>query len=504
MRVPEIRVPSCPYGRGVAPRVRRIAGWGSGICGVVAVLLLGVASRAGAATGCPGDCDGSGTVTVAELIRAVEIGLGTLSGAACRPADRDGDGRVGIDDVVAAVRAAQDGCSPPPSATPTATAIFTATATASASARPSNSATASPSRTPTVTATMTGTETATATRTRPPSGTPTGTLTVTPTPRATHTATVTPSATPTATPTGTSTPQATHSRTRTPSETSTATATPTGTATATPTGTPTVTRTATLGVLGTRHFTLNAQSSSFTFVTQSGTLPLAGFTGTLDLSAGQPDSLTGQAVIDVIGTGDTPYLVLDMTTQPTPVPFTICVWPQVPAAGAGVVACRGGTGLDVRATQDHRLGEVDLNGFTAGDCAAAGGTVESAGQPHPGVCNGPLQVDLAGGADAGAGAVRLHVPVKMTVQAAPPCDATGAVDTILHLTTAAAHGEIQNADNVPGSVLGVDERGENFSCPNWTQADGSGRFVFTLPALHGFFDPQKGIVDAISVFVFRD
>ena len=59
---------------------------------------------------CPGDCDGNGTVQIAELIRAVNIALGTSSLETCRAADSDGDGQVRINDLVRAVNAALGGC----------------------------------------------------------------------------------------------------------------------------------------------------------------------------------------------------------------------------------------------------------------------------------------------------------------------------------------------------------------------------------------------------------
>ena len=40
---------------------------------------------------CPGDCGGDGAVTINDLIRAVNIALGSLPVADCRAADRNGD-----------------------------------------------------------------------------------------------------------------------------------------------------------------------------------------------------------------------------------------------------------------------------------------------------------------------------------------------------------------------------------------------------------------------------
>jgi hypothetical protein len=59
---------------------------------------------------CIGDCDGSGTVAIDELVRAVNIALGTQPVANCLPADRDRNGRVTVDELVAAVSNALRGC----------------------------------------------------------------------------------------------------------------------------------------------------------------------------------------------------------------------------------------------------------------------------------------------------------------------------------------------------------------------------------------------------------
>jgi hypothetical protein len=78
---------------------------------------------------CTGDCSGDRQITIEELVRGVGVVLGTLAIGVCRAADRDGDGRVTIDEVVAAVRAALEGCPPDP---PTPTAPPTATPSAAA------------------------------------------------------------------------------------------------------------------------------------------------------------------------------------------------------------------------------------------------------------------------------------------------------------------------------------------------------------------------------------
>jgi hypothetical protein len=59
---------------------------------------------------CAGDCDGGGTVDIAELVTAVRIALGEISADSCVSVDSNGDGVVSIDELVGAVGHAQDGC----------------------------------------------------------------------------------------------------------------------------------------------------------------------------------------------------------------------------------------------------------------------------------------------------------------------------------------------------------------------------------------------------------
>jgi len=55
-----------------------------------------------------GDCDGSGVVSINELVHAVAIALGTVDLSTCRAADEDGDGRVRVYELIRAVAAALD------------------------------------------------------------------------------------------------------------------------------------------------------------------------------------------------------------------------------------------------------------------------------------------------------------------------------------------------------------------------------------------------------------
>jgi len=65
-----------------------------------------------AIAGCPGDCDGSGSVDINELLTLVNIALGNSSVAACAAGDTDKDGQISIDEILAAVHAALNSCPP--------------------------------------------------------------------------------------------------------------------------------------------------------------------------------------------------------------------------------------------------------------------------------------------------------------------------------------------------------------------------------------------------------
>lgn len=79
-------------------------------CAVVVVVLVAWAHAALAV--CPGDCDGNGAVTIAEVVTAVNAALGGVDVESCRAADVDGDGAVAIGEVIAAVQAGLGDCQP--------------------------------------------------------------------------------------------------------------------------------------------------------------------------------------------------------------------------------------------------------------------------------------------------------------------------------------------------------------------------------------------------------
>ncbi len=75
--------------------------------GIFLVSLLGVAP---AQALCPGDCNGDGSVTIDELVRAVNVALGTAPQRICPAVDTNGDGQVTIDELIQAVRIVLSGC----------------------------------------------------------------------------------------------------------------------------------------------------------------------------------------------------------------------------------------------------------------------------------------------------------------------------------------------------------------------------------------------------------
>lgn len=81
---------------------------------VVAIRLAPAASAI-----CPGDCDGDGTVTVAETVLSVRIALALAPPDECPRADTDGDSRITIAELIRVVKAALSGCDSPVMPTPT-------------------------------------------------------------------------------------------------------------------------------------------------------------------------------------------------------------------------------------------------------------------------------------------------------------------------------------------------------------------------------------------------
>ena len=74
------------------------------------VVAFSAAGTARAQAPCPGDCDGDGRITVAELTRGVRIALALQPTSDCMSIDRDGNGAVSVAELIGAVRAALGTC----------------------------------------------------------------------------------------------------------------------------------------------------------------------------------------------------------------------------------------------------------------------------------------------------------------------------------------------------------------------------------------------------------
>jgi hypothetical protein len=89
----------------------------STLAAVLTALTMTTAPYEGRAAECA-DCDGDNRVSIGELVTGINIALGSAALAVCRAIDRAGDGEVTVDDLVAAIGDALDGCAPS-SSTPT-------------------------------------------------------------------------------------------------------------------------------------------------------------------------------------------------------------------------------------------------------------------------------------------------------------------------------------------------------------------------------------------------
>ena len=118
--------------KGVAPRgvaiTLLVLMCGTGFVPAPTEALAADATSARAAA-CVGDCDNSGSVTIAEIVTGVNIALGSLTLDRCPRFDCNGNGHVTINCVITAVNAALNGCGPEPTASSTPTPTPTGTPT---------------------------------------------------------------------------------------------------------------------------------------------------------------------------------------------------------------------------------------------------------------------------------------------------------------------------------------------------------------------------------------
>ncbi|MGH7789014.1 MAG: imelysin family protein [Candidatus Binatia bacterium] len=75
-------------------------------------MLLSLAADRAVAQ-CAGDCDGNLNVSITELIRGVNLALGSATGEPCAALDINGNGQIAINELIAAVASALEGCDGP-------------------------------------------------------------------------------------------------------------------------------------------------------------------------------------------------------------------------------------------------------------------------------------------------------------------------------------------------------------------------------------------------------
>jgi hypothetical protein len=139
------------------------------------------------------------------------------------------------------------------------------------------------------------------------------------------------------------------------------------------------------GPLGVRRFTLNQARSPFQAALAPGvTFTVGGFQGQtngqlepgfLEFDAGTPDPATGVATIDITKASE--FLVINGSP---PANIVLCLKPVVPVQAAGVVACNGNFTFGVGLNQNHHIGQLGVDGFTAAACDAGDGVLESPNQ----------------------------------------------------------------------------------------------------------------------------
>jgi len=82
----------------------------TGVIGATSTATATATATATTGPPCPGDCDGSGEVTINELILMVNIALGTQPVSACPAGDVDQNGVIAINEIILAVGSALNGC----------------------------------------------------------------------------------------------------------------------------------------------------------------------------------------------------------------------------------------------------------------------------------------------------------------------------------------------------------------------------------------------------------
>lgn len=219
---------------------------------------------------------------------------------------------------------------------------------------------------------------------------------------------------------------------------------------------------------------LNTTKSVFQVKISGGlTIPLGNFQGQtngevgpafLDLEAGQPDA-EGFVKVNITGASD--FIFVDATALAN---FVICIKPLVPIPAAGLLGCAGGMDVGITLDQDHHLGELGVDGFTATQCAEQRGQIEipyaacSAGKLGV-ACEANADCDSTAGADDG---VCNHVSARCTGgDLGAVCQADAQCDTAEDIGHCGmAHHGVCNGPLVPGLGTGDTGPGELFIVPN--------------------------------------
>jgi hypothetical protein len=293
---------------------------------------------------------------------------------------------------------------------------------------------------------------------------------------------------------------------------------------------PTLTPTPNDGTLGVRRFSIDPNTSYFSAVIGPGAaFPFYGFEGFLEFKATGSGSLVFLDLIDA-----SEYLSVNIPLGGTAVCLKV-LRDELPVASAGILACGGNLPLGIEVTQDHNIGVVgqcagggndgadcsgdpdcpDGNCFAAEDCTAAGGTVEGAADPHPGVCNGAFagmqdtEVSPPGtlliAPDPSPAQLIRGIPIELSQEASTPCGDEGITGSRVQIgfTTGRSVSQVLDFNNMLGSTLvGPEIVGAPFDCANFAQENGPGTLVLSATNLHTAIGGQPG--DIVAQFVLVD
>jgi len=175
--------------------------------------------------------------------------------------------------------------------------------------------------------------------------------------------------------------------------------------------------------------------TSATIQTKLFAIPL-GFTGQQTLTTGSIRNSDRDKIVPVVLKAE------DVHYDPVSVPGLVCACVRSLAspalngnAGEGHIGC-GDNGLADTGylySVDHNIGVVGQNGFTANDCADAGGTVEdgSTAHPHSGVCNGAPVLTFSGHGGQGSSLIESNTAISLIVDVGA-CVTDGSGDPALY------------------------------------------------------------------------